>query len=130
MTIREVLEPTAGGVRAAVAMLGIMTIYAWAHTPRPNALIDAMKTRTGLLWAIAAITYSPVRAALNLGYAVPEWVRLVFDLAASSIACLALINMLATRALERTVPLARVRRARLANASIPILFVIGAWIAR
>lgn len=124
------LEIAAGGVRLAVWMLGFMSIYAWAHTPRPNALVDVMKTRTGLLWAIAAVTYSPVRAALSLGYPIPEVVRAIFDIAASSVACMALISMLATRALERTVPLARVKRGVMANASIPVLFVIGAWIAR
>lgn len=130
MTLHNLLSAAAGGVRFAVVMLALMAAYASWHAPRPNALIDAMRTRSGLMWILAALTYSPIRGAITLGYAVAEPVRQVFDLAASSVACAALISMLATRALERTVPLARVKRAVLANASIPLLFVIGAWITR
>ena len=130
MSLLDILGTTTGGVRSALSLLALMALIVVWHTPRPVALVDLYRSRTGSLFALSCITYSPAHAAMLLEHPIPAALARALDLAATLIACVALIHMLAGRALQRGVQPKRVRRGMVVNAAIVLMFVGVAWLAR
>lgn len=128
MSLFDILSVTTGGVRSALSLLAVMALIVAWHTPKPEGRIDIYRSRTGVLFALACATFSPAHAAFLLQHPLPPCVARGLDLAATALGCIALIHMLAARAIQRGVPMFRVRRAMFANASIVISFIGVAWI--
>ena len=127
MTLADVLGTTTGGVRSALVLLGVTVLIAAWHSPATQERIDVYRQRTIVLFALACVTYSPVHAAMLLDHPLPICVVRALDLLATTLGCASLIHILAARAVLRGVPMFRIRRAMVANASIVLGFILVAW---
>jgi hypothetical protein len=126
----EILNTTTGGVRSALTLLGIMAMIVIRNAPKPEERVERYRYLTVTLFATACIIFSPAHAAALLDHPAPEFVSRVLDLSATSLSCAALISLIASRAIQRGVPMYRVRRAMIANTSIVASFVLVAWAVR
>jgi hypothetical protein len=107
-----------------------MAMIVIRNTPKPEERVEQYRYLTITLVAAACIIFSPAHAAALLDHTAPEFVSRILDLTATGLSCAALISLIASRAIQRGVPMYRVRRAMIANTSIVASYVLVAWAVR
>lgn len=130
MSALDFLAVTTGGMRSALVLLAVMVLIVLRHAPSVDERAERYRWATTTMFAVSAVTFSPMHAAALLGFDLPPILIRAADMGATLVGCAAFIMLLASRAIQRGVPMFRVRRAMLLNASIVASFVLVAWSSR